>query len=72
MNLRDYLHFERITIKKFAESIDYAPGHLYGYLQGRLKLSKKAARIIERVTVGKVTAKEIMHDNPDKKKIYKK
>lgn len=76
MKLRDYLHIERftenkMTLKKFAESIDLSTGHLSAYIHGRLRLSKKAARAIERITDGDVTAKEVMKDNPPKKDIQK-
>jgi DNA-binding transcriptional regulator YdaS (Cro superfamily) len=72
MNLRDYLHFRRKTIKDFALSIDMTPGHIYGYIRGRLRVSKKVAKNIEKATQGEVTAVEIMKDNPIKKKVYKK
>lgn len=67
MNLRDYLHFERIKLKDFAESIDMSVTHISGYINGRLRVSKKVARNIEKATEGKVTAKQILKDNPDKK-----
>jgi len=72
MKLRDYLHFEKMTQKKFAESIDINPLHIGAYIHGRVRLGKKTARAIERVTQGKVTAEEILKDNPEKNKIYKK
>lgn len=71
MNLRDYLHFERITLKSFCDSIEMSPTHLGGYINGRLRVSKKVARAIERATNGKVTAKQVMKDNPLKKTIQK-
>ena len=72
MNLRDYLHFERISTKSFAESLELTPMHLYAYLSGRIRVSKKVARAIEKKTQGKVTAEEIIKGNPSKNKIYKK
>lgn len=77
MNLRDYLHEkrfskERMTLKKFAESIELSATHVGNYIYGRTRFSKKIARAIERITDGKVSAKEIMKDNPEKKNIYKK
>lgn len=76
MLLRDYLHNERftekkMTLKKFAESLELSPAHISGYIHGRLRLSKKVARAIEKVTNGKVTAAEIMFGNPPKN-IYTK
>lgn len=70
MNLRDYLHFERIKLKDFAQSLDLSLGHLSAYVNGRLRVSKKVARAIEKVTKGKVKIEEVLKDNP-KKKIYK-
>lgn len=67
MNLRDYLHFERIKIKKFADSLDLTSSHIRNYLSGRNRLSIKVARAIEKITEGKVTANRIMKDNPPKK-----
>lgn len=66
MNLRDYLHKERITAKSFAETINYTPDHIRNYIRGSTKLGKKAAILIEKATNGKVTAKEIMKGNPKK------
>ena len=71
MNLRDYLHFERITIRKFADSLELSASHVTNYLHGRNRVSKKFARAIQRITNGKVTAEEIMKDNPPKKTLQK-
>jgi DNA-binding transcriptional regulator YdaS (Cro superfamily) len=68
MNLRDYLHFERISLTKFSRSLELTMTHLSGYLNGRIRVSKKVARAIERITEGKVTAEQVMKDNPPKKK----
>lgn len=73
MKLRDYLHEkrfsdEKMTLKKFSESLELSPTHISGYIHGRNRLSKKIARAIERVTNGEVTAKQILKDNPDTKK----
>ncbi len=68
MLLRDYLYFNRVTIKKFAESLELSPQHLSGYMCGKLRVSRKVSRAIERATAGKVTAEEIMKNNPPKKK----
>lgn len=72
MRLRDYLNEMRygekkLTIKKFAESIELSPMHITNYLHKRTPVSKKVARAIERITEGKVTADEVMKENPPKK-----
>ena len=72
MKLRDYLHLkrfsdEKLTLKKFAESIDMSVTHVSGYIHGRIRMSKKVARNIEKITGGEVTAKQILKDNPEKK-----
>lgn len=72
MKLKDYLYFENIKQKDFAETLELCPTHICGYINGRIRFSKKVAKAIERITNGKVTAKEILKGNPEKNKIYKK
>lgn len=74
MKLRDYLHQkryseEKLSIKKFAESMELSPSHITNYLHGRTIVSKKVARAIERRTHGEVTAEEVLRDNPPKKSV---
>lgn len=74
MKLRDYLHQkkysqERLSIKKFAESMELSASHITNYLHGRTIVSKKVARAIERRTQGEVTAQEVLNDNPPKKTV---
>lgn len=61
MNLRDYLHFNRITVTEFAKTVDYSRGHLASIVNGKLKPSKKLARQIEKATNGQVTIEELLN-----------
>ncbi len=69
--LRDYLWDNDIQIKAFAESLELTASHLSNYMHGRLRVSKKVARAIERATKGEVTAEDIMKANPPKKSSQK-
>jgi ribosome-binding protein aMBF1 (putative translation factor) len=60
MNLREYLFYNRITVKEFSEKIEYSRTHLSAIIHGRLKPSKRLAKQIERETNGEVTVKELM------------
>lgn len=70
MNLREYLFRERLTKKAFAKKINYSPVTLSLYVSGKIRLSKRLADIIEKASDGKVTAEEILKDNPSER--YKK
>lgn len=72
MILRDYLYFKKQTIKSFAESLELSPQHLSGYMCGKLRVSKKVARAIEKKTHSEVSAEEVMKNNPKKKKSLRK
>lgn len=72
MDIREYLYKKRMTLTSFCKLLDLTLTHMSGYINGRIRLSKKVARNIEKITEGKITAKEIMKGNPLKNKIYKK
>lgn len=59
MELRDYLHQNRITQVKFAASIDYIPRTIRLVLSGK-RVGKKLARAIEKATGGQVTIDEVI------------
>lgn len=71
MNLRDYLHFQRIKKKDFAKILDVSVALIGGYVNGKIRVSKKVAKAIEKATGGEVSAKEVIRDNPEKN-VYKK
>lgn len=56
MDLKIYLVKNRLSVSEFAEMIDYSRPHLSAVIHGRQLPSPKLARIIERVTGGKVKA----------------
>ena len=53
--LKKYLKKNKLTIKKFAEIIEYGRGILYAMLRGKFKPSLKTALKIEKATNGKVS-----------------
>lgn len=55
MDLAEYLFKRRMTIKEFAEAIDYSPIHLSGVMCGRIKESKKLLFAVGAATDWKVT-----------------
>lgn len=71
MNLRDYLHFKKIKVTDFAESLELSRSHVMNYLHGRTRVSRKFARAIERKTNGEVTIEEVLKENPTKKTLQK-
>ena len=60
MELRDYLHFKRITILDFAKKVDIHRGTLSLILNGKQRAGKRLAVDIERVTNGEVTVAEVL------------
>jgi DNA-binding transcriptional regulator YdaS (Cro superfamily) len=60
MNLREYLFYNRISIKEFAEKIEYSRPHLSGIIHGKYRPSARLAKTIELATNGEVTVKELM------------
>ena len=54
MTLDDFLHFERITIKEFAEKINYSRTHISQVLNGKQKPSWKLVKLVFNETGGQV------------------
>jgi len=79
MELRDYLHFNRMSITAFAEIVDVSSDYMRSINKGRLVPSRKLIKVIERATQGKVTAADLIpliqpteeteEDDPSKEKI---
>lgn len=67
MNLRDYLHTERIKGAALARLLDIHPVYLYALKNGRMQPGYKLAKRIEMVTGGKVTIDDLMGVINDKK-----
>lgn len=61
MQLRDYLHHNKIKKKDFAEKIGFNVNYLGAVAEYVRKPSKKFAMIVEMITEGKVTMDEIMN-----------
>lgn len=64
MELRDYLHKNRIKVAQFCRRINYTPPYLYRIVNQTKMAGDKLARIIEKETNGEVTYAELM--NPKK------
>jgi transcriptional regulator with XRE-family HTH domain len=60
MNLRDYLHFERITQADFAKMIGVSRFWMSRVTNGDMPPGKKLAKLIEEKTGGKVTKEEML------------
>ena len=69
MNLRDYLHVNRIKISKFAEDINYSRSYITMIANGHLYAGKKLAQIIQKHTKCQVLIEEIIKPKHVRKKI---
>jgi plasmid maintenance system antidote protein VapI len=66
MNLRDYLHFERMTQAEFAKKIHYTEQYISAHVNRRINVTKKFAQAVVTATNGKVTMDEVMSQNMPK------
>lgn len=57
--LKKYLKKNKLTIKKFAEIIEYGRGNLSAMLRGKFKPSLKTALKIEQATNGEVSVQKL-------------
>ena len=58
MKLNDYLYFNNLTKKDFAELIGYARSYLVLISNGQKKPSRRMLKVIEHATNGDVTSKD--------------
>lgn len=65
MDLRTYIFLKRMTVKGFAESIDYSANQISAIIHARRKPGKKLAKAIEKATDGEVTAVELLKDKTE-------
>lgn len=63
MNLRDYLHFNRMTASSLAKKLNISPNHLRSICRGDLRCGFELATKIEIITGGHVTVKELREKN---------
>ena len=62
MELRDYLHFNRLTVSSFSRRLHLlSPVHLYKVVNGKRRPSRRLAHHIELITHGQVTLKELLN-----------
>lgn len=62
MNLRDYLHFERISVTEMAKQLQISRSYLNRIVLEQMRPSKQLAKHIELLTNGKVKAKELLKE----------
>lgn len=60
MELREYLFRNKITVKKFAELLDYSIVTISAISNGRIKPGAKLARYIEKQTNGAVMTDDLI------------
>ena len=70
MNLRDWLHFNRITRVKMAKDLDVAPAHIVKIVLGTVEPGTSLAYRIIEYTKGEVTMEELRPKALLKKKIH--
>ncbi len=66
MELRDFLHFERMTIKELSKKIGCTAIYLGNVVNGKMIPGRELAMKIEEETKGKVTAVEVLKLYPKK------
>jgi DNA-binding XRE family transcriptional regulator len=60
MNLRDYMHFNKLTQWQMAQKVLVTPNYIGAIARGERKPSQMLAEMIELKLNGEVTAKEIL------------
>jgi len=60
MELRDYLHKNRIKIIDFARQLEYGRTYINEIVNGTKRPGKRLAKEIERQTGGEVTVRELL------------
>ena len=64
MDLRDYLHYKRISIKEFAKMINYSQHTVQLVVTEKQKPGRKLVRTIEDATKGDVTRYDLLKKYP--------
>jgi len=65
MHIREYLFVKNMSVKALAELAEVCPDYLSQIKNMKKIPSKKLAKRIERVTDGKVTAKELLNEKKE-------
>ena len=60
MILRDWLYFNRMTVKDFAQNMSISRIHASGIVNQRLRPGERLAKDIEQFTKGEVTREELL------------
>lgn len=67
MELRDYLHINRLSINEFSIMINYTRNYVSSVKHGKLIPSRKFIKAVEEATKGHVTEKDIVQPFIDRK-----
>lgn len=70
MRLRIYLLKNHLSIEKFSLMMGYTAQYLGALLNGRLKCPERVCLLIEHLTKGQVTAKEMKEDMEEERKKF--
>ena len=68
MNLRDYLHFKKITVSDFARQVGYDRSYLGDVVNSKKIPGKKLAKLINLKSNGEVKIEELIPNVNKKKK----
>jgi len=60
MKLKLYLVENKISITSFSETLGCSRGHLNGIVNGKIKIGKSLAKLIEIKTNGKIKEKDLL------------
>lgn len=60
MKLKIYLVMNKMTIKEFAEKVEYSRNQISNIINGTSKPSKRLAKVIEEATNGEVKAEDLL------------
>lgn len=62
MELRDYLHFRRLTVKEFADTCGLSRGYMSLLVGGHRPAGVRAMQAIEEATNGQVNRYDLLKD----------
>ena len=65
MTLKEYLFHNKMSVKEFADILDYSRTHISAIVNDKSYASPKLIRRIERLTEGKVTKEDLPTKPPE-------
>lgn len=67
MDLREYLFHNRLSIVQFSEMVYSSRTHMSAIVHGKLRPSKRLAKLIENATNGEVKAESLLKEKGTEK-----